>query len=216
MRIMTILLSLSVLADTSVAQNLPGVCGELSDVTVGQFAEYRITVPQMGGPLDMRLAIVGAEDVGGTSFQWHEIKMDTPQGLMIMQMLVPGFPYEPSDVVKMIMKGAGQPAMEMPASMMAMMQRQGANNFAADIVKSCETAEKVGDESITVPAGSFNTEHYRTTTPEAAEAWISAAVPFGIVKMNGPEGVSMELLSHGRDATSSITGTPQKLPGLRE
>lgn len=216
MRITTTLLSLSVVASTSVAQNLPGVCGKLSDVTVGQFAEYRISIPQMGGPVDMRLAIVGTEDVGGASFQWHEIMMDTPQGLMIIQMLVPGFPYESSDVVKMIMKGAGQPAMEMPPTMMAMIQQQGANNFAADIVKSCETAEKIGDESITVPAGSFNTEHYRITTPERAEAWISAAVPFGIVKMNGPEGLSMELLSHGKDALSSITETPQKMPGLRE
>jgi hypothetical protein len=216
MRITTILLSLSVVASTSVAQKLPGVCGKLSDVTVGQFAEYRVTIPQMGGPMDMRLAIVGTENVEGTSFQWHEMKMDTPQGLMIMQMLVPGFPYESSDIVKMIMKGAGQPAMEMPASMIAMMQQQGGTNFAADIVESCETAEKVGDESITVPAGSFHTEHYRITTPEKAEAWISAVVPFGLVKMNGPEGVSMELLSHGKDAMSSITETPQKMPGLRE
>jgi len=97
-----------------------------------------------------------------------------------------------------------------------MMQQLGANNFAADIVKSCETAEKIGDESITVPAGSFDTEHYRITTPETAEAWISAAVPFGIVKMNSPEGVSMELLGHGKDALSSITETPRKMPGLRE
>lgn len=215
MRTIPTLLSLSVLASASAAQDLPGVCGTLSEVSVGQFAEYRVNVPQMG-LVDMRIAIVGTEDVGGEAFQWHEMKVNMPQGEMVMQMLVPKFPYEPGDVTRMIMKGPGQPAMEMPTSMMAMMQQQGGNNFASDIAKSCAMAERVGNESISVAAGSFNADHYRVTTPDEAEAWISADVPFGIVKMTGPDGISMELVSHGKDATSSITETPVKMPGSPE
>lgn len=216
MRITTTLLSLSVMAGASVAQDLPDACSQLADVTVGQFAEYRLNSPQMGGPVDIRIAIVGTEDVDGASFQWHEMKMSMPQGEMVLQMLVPGFPYDPNEVAKLVMKGPGQPAMEMSPSMMAMLGEQGGNNFARDIAKNCEEAEKVGDESVTVTAGSFDTEHYRITTPENGEAWISHDVPFGLVKMNGSEGVSVELIGYGRDAMSSITETPQKMPGLPE
>ena len=63
--------------------------------------------------------------------------------------------------------------------------------------------------------GTFETEHYRVTEPEPAEAWLSRDVPFGIVKMTGPDGVSMALTGHGTDAQSSITETPQKMPGGR-
>ncbi len=216
MRITTTLLSLSVMAGASVAQDLPDVCGQLSDVTVGQFAEYRLNTPQMGGPVEMRIAIVGTEDVNGARFQWHEMRMTMPQGEMVLQMLVPGFPYDPSDVAKLVMKGPGQPAMEISPSMMAMLGEQGGNNFVSDIAKACEEAEKVGDESVTVTAGSFDTEHYRVTTPDTADAWISHDIPFGIVKLNGPEGVSLELLVYGSDAMSSITERPQKMPGLPE
>ena len=214
MRTLTTAFSLFCFAGTAAAQGLPGVCGKLSDVSVGQFAEYRVNAPQIG-LVDMRIAIVGTEDVGGAAFQWHEMKINMPQGEMVMQMLVPRFPYEPGDVTKLVMKGPGQPAMELPSSMMAMMKQQGGNNFASDIAKSCEMAERVGTESVTVPAGSFDAEHYRVTTPDSAEAWISTDVPFGIIKMTGPDGISMELIGHGQDATSSITEAPQK-PGSRK
>jgi hypothetical protein len=215
MRITTTLLAVSAMATPTFAQDLPQICRDVANVTVGQFAEYRVNVPQMGGPVDMRLAIVGTEDVDGVTHQWHEMKMLMPQGEMIMQMLVPSFPYGPEDINKLVMKGPGQPAMELSPSMMAMMQQQGGANFASDILQSCKSAEKMGDEAVTVPAGSFNTEHYRVSDPEPAEAWISTDVPFGIVKMIGPEGVSMELTGHGMDATSSITETPQRMPGGR-
>ena len=215
MRIASAIITLSVAALPVLAQDLPGVCGELANPAVGSWASYTLTVPQMGGSFAMRLAVVNSEESAGSTMFWHEMKLDTPQGEMIIQVLVPSFPYGSSDVSRMVMKAPGQPAMELPSSMMAMIEQQGGRNFASEILKGCASAEKIGDESVTVAAGSFETEHYRVTQPEAAEAWLARDVPFAIVKMNGPEGVSMELTGHGTDAQSSISEMPQNPPGGR-
>jgi hypothetical protein len=62
------------------------------------------------------------------------------------------------------------------------------------------------------------TVHFRSTDQaHPGEGWVSADVPFGLVKMtfdvNGKG--EMVLLSHGKDAKSSITETPRDMPGMR-
>jgi hypothetical protein len=70
-------------------------------------------------------------------------------------------------------------------------------------------AERVGAEDVTTPAGTFSCEHYRTKDG-ATDVWVSDKVaPWGLVKMTGP-GTSMTLVRVVTDATTKITGTPQK------
>lgn len=201
------------IAGPAAAQSAAELCTQLSNVTVGQWAEYRMTVPQMGNdPVQMRMAVVGTEAVNGKAHHWHELKMAGRQGTMIIQVLVPGYPYEVSDIAGMVMKAGDQPAMRMPDQMIGMMaQRAGAgSNMVRDAMKQCDGATVVGNERVTVPAGAFETVHLRAGEG-GTDVWVARDMPFGVIQMRAANGESMVLLGHGTDATSSITETPQEM-----
>ncbi len=197
------------------AQTAAEACAALSRITVGQWAEYKLTGQESAGvPSQIRFAIVGTEAVTGKEHYWHEMKMETGMGTMIIQVLVPGYPYDQVQIQGAIMKMGDQPAMRMPAQMLGMMQSQGGDDLARDIAQKCGEAETVGWESVTVPAGTFRALHLRTTDDgDVSEVWISTDIPFGMVKLSGPQGTEMLLLGQGKDATSSITEKPQGMPG---
>ncbi len=195
------------------AQSVADLCQALGKVTVGQWVQYEMKADQIpGGKADMRFAIVGTEQTAGSDHYWFEIKMNTTQGAFISQLLVPGYPYETSDVKGMIMKMGDQPAMKMPPQMLNMMQRQN-NNQAMELAQKCEGAEELGWESVTVPAGTMRALHLRATD-NSGEMWVTDAFPFGMVKWVGNKGEELVLLGHGKDATSSITETPKEMPGM--
>jgi hypothetical protein len=202
-------------------QSLKDLCDRLTQITVGQWAEYEMTGQQ--GTMQIRFAIVGTESVDGKDHYWQELKLNSQQGPVITQALVPGFPYDQQDVQAMVMKMGDQPAMKMPKSMMgmmqSMMQRAGPNPGATarEALKKCETAEVIGPETIEVPAGRLETVHFRITDAgQSGEGWVSADVPFGLVKMTwaAEGGGQMVLRGHGKDAKSSITETPREMPGM--
>lgn len=206
----TAALSLLLLAGPAAAQSVEELCATATNVSVGQWARYRLTMPQMDNePMEMRMAIVGEEAVNGAPHYWFELNMAASQGTMIMQVLVPGWPYDADQVAGMIMKAGDQPAMRMPAQMMGMMaQRAPGGNVARDMLKECRNADIVGTERVTVPAGTFEAVHLRSTADGGADIWAAAAMPFGLIRMQGRAG-EMVLLGHGTDATSSITETPR-------
>lgn len=221
MRVILTLAALGASAAPLAGQSIKELCDRVGQVEVGQWAAYRLTTAQ--GPMEMRFAIVGREAVEGREHYWHEMKAETARGTMITQALVPGFPYDQGDVQGMIMKAGDQPAMKMPKSMISMMRGAmergtGAGATLGDALKRCESAEVVGRETITVPAGTFETIHFRTTDDGAqGEGWVSTDIPFGIVKLtwtgNG-NGGEMVLVGRGKDAKSSITETPREMPGM--
>jgi hypothetical protein len=220
---MRTLLALAALA-TSVSplagQSLAELCRGLADrIAVGQWAEYRMTGQQ--GTMQIRFAVVGKETVAGKEHLWFELKMNSDQGAIVTQALVPGFPYDQENVQSMVMKMGDQPAMKLPKSMLSMAQgmQRGPNPGAgaASALKKCESAEVIGHETIEVPAGRIETTHFRTTEAgQKGDGWVSAAVPFGLVKMTFDVNGSgeMVLLAHGKDAKSSITETPREMPGM--
>ena len=80
--------------------------------------------------------------------------------------------------------------------------------------KSCEDAERVGVESITVTAGTFEAVHFRLTSGGSpGDAWIVEGMPFGMIKWTGSGGEAAELVAQGDDAVSQITETPMEMPG---
>ncbi len=143
---------------------------------------------------------------------WYEMSMTVPQGDMIMKFLVPGFPYEADEIQSIVMKMGNQPAMEVSEQMMGMMRSQ-MRNPAIDAFERCDGAEIVGTESVTVPAGTIEAIHLRMTQGDVGEAWISTDLPFGMVQFKGPDGEVM-LLEHGTGASTKITETPMKMPGM--
>jgi hypothetical protein len=98
--------------------------------------------------------------------------------------------------------------MKMSGSMLAMMRSRmpASDQLSAEV---CGRLVTVGRESITVPAGTFSTTHYRDAQ-SGTDVWIDKGVPFGMVKViNGTR--TMVLSDKGTGGHTAITGTPQEM-----
>ena len=186
-------------------------------------AEYART-PAVGGWSQwqskdgrFKLALIGTEQREGKDMYWIEMQgtQTGPGGNSgIMQILVPSFPFEMSAVKGMILKTEGKPAMKANDQMIGMMSSHMGNNQASTAIKDCASWTKVGDESITVPAGTFKTIHFKDTK-STNEVWVSHDVPFGLVKGIFPGKASEVVLTgNGTDAKSSITETPMDMGSM--
>ena len=166
---------------------------------VGSGGEYEITT-EKGTKMVMEIAIVGKESVAGKDAYWFEMTMSTsPMGQMTMEMLTV---VDGTDTVisRTIMQMGNRPPMEMPTQM----TKSSAQMQPADIR---DRAEDVGSETITTPAGTFTTEHYKMKDG-TGDAWVAAkAGPYGLVKFQGKDS-TMVLTKVITDATDKITGTP--------
>lgn len=185
----------------------PQIPGEFKPV-VGSGAQYEITMKGQA-KMGWAYAVVGKEVVKGAEGYWLEIRTEggKDEGLIMKQLVVTqaGLP----EIERMIMQAPGQPPMEMPAGMMSGMMKRGREGTVS---AEGGLGQKLGTESLTVPAGTFLTDHYRTQTGKtSADVWISSKVsPYGLVKMTSAEG-TMVLVKVLQNETSRIKGTPQKM-----
>jgi hypothetical protein len=173
---------------------------------VGEGAEYQMTSANDPTPTTMGIAVVGKEDVNGVTGYWMEITTTDRRsgGTMYMKMLTV-ISAGNMQTTKMIMQQPGQQPMEMDMSMMQGMQGRRPPQ-PADISKQ---AQDMGSETVTVPAGTFTCEHYKTA--EGDEVWVSSKVsPWGLVKMTGAH-ANMTLMRVITDAKDMITGTPVQM-----
>ncbi len=181
---------------------------------VGQQAKYEGASSQ--GTATYTYSLVDRE---GADW-WYELKIEaTGQPTTIVKMLVSDFSQGgPMSVKRMIMQQQGQPAYEMPASMMAQMQRQVVSSDTSRVNNSI-----VGTETKIVKAGTFtNAVHARyvdSSTNTTTDGYFHATVPItGMVHVvsttQGQPPVTMELLStRTSGATTEITGPVQRFPG---
>jgi hypothetical protein len=175
---------------------------------VGSGAQYEVTTKD--GKMSFTYAVVGKEQVDGDDGYWLEIRSEGGKldGEMIMKELtiVNG---EHPEIKRMIMQPPGRPPMEMPAGMMGMMKQHMAQ---AGTPRKDSMGEKIGTESITVPAGTFECDHYRRQeNSKTVDYWISSKVPpYSLVKMSGPD-TSMVLEKVLTGETTHIKGEPQKM-----
>lgn len=172
---------------------------------VGAGAQYQVT--QKGKNMSWAVAVVGKEAVEGNEGFWIEMRLEGgEEGGMIMKSLTVAHEGG-AEIKRMIMQAPGQPPMEMPMEMMGMMPRPKpqASNEAA-------LGEKIGTETVTVPAGTFTCDHYRSKQAnEPADLWISAKVPpYGLIKMTSASS-TMVLEKVLSNETSKIKGEPQKM-----
>lgn len=189
------------------AQDRAAICDAVGNAEVGNWAAYEFTDPASGTDGTLRFAVVNRD---GSDF-WYEMQASTDEGEVIVQMLVPAFPFTPDQITEVIFKAPGQPAMRLPSQALGMMKQQLASNPMFDFAESCAAAEDLGQETVAVPAGSFDTFHIRNPG-DLGEAWISMDVPFGMIKGEG-EG-TIVLMEYGSDAVSAITEEPQTMPGM--
>lgn len=187
-------------------------CGEYTkSPPVGGWGEYQILKKDKPDGT-LRFAIVGTEQRAGKEMQWFEMTMTGKKNeRTVMKALIPGYPYEPDGIEELIMKTGDEPAMDMSGPMMGMMKKNMGKNARISIAEECKKMKLVGEESITVPAGTFDTRHYRDA--EGSEVWISDDLPFGMVKTTDGKDFEMQLAAHGDGAKTAITETPKKMFG---
>jgi hypothetical protein len=205
------LLSLSLLAAPPASGQGHECLADVKMPEVGQWAEYQ-GVMNKKDPYTMRYAVVGAEEREGKPMKWMELKMagDKPDKNMVYQVLTAGTPADMGDAQEIVFKPGNRPAMKMNGMMMKMIRGQLKKNSVLGNV--CEGMSIAGEESVTVPAGTFKALRYHSTKYKS-DTWVVPDRPFFMVKSKG-EDFEMSLTSSGGGAKSSITETPQEMPGL--
>ena len=201
---------LATAAWAQMGMSMPSVPGEFKSV-IGAGAQYEMTTK--AGKMNVVLAVVAKETVDGADGYWLETRMldGKGAGTVMKQLLV--MTGDKAGIKRMIMQMAGRPPMEMPTGMM---------NMAKNVPKSQASGAtgmggKVGTEPVTVPAGVFLCDHYRSQSSNGTtDVWASTKVsPYGLVKMTS-ESDSMILEKTLTGETSQIKGEPQKMnfPGM--
>ncbi|MGH7580896.1 MAG: hypothetical protein ACREM9_12030 [Gemmatimonadales bacterium] len=177
---------------------------------VGQWAEYEGVMNKK--PYTLRYAVVGTEERDGKSMKWLELRMvgENPDKSMVYQVLTPGTPAEMDQAQEIVFKTGNNPAMKMNPMMMGMIRGQLGKNSV--LGKMCEGVSLAGEESVTVPAGTFTALRYHDAKHQA-DTWVVPDQPFVMVKSKGKD-FEMSLTSEGDGAKSSITETPQEMPGM--
>jgi hypothetical protein len=166
---------------------------------VGSGGEYEMTTDK--GKTVMEISVVGKESVDGKDGYWFEMAIsNASMGQMISKSLTV-LDGQDTVVSRMIMQMGSRPPMEMPTQM----YKANAQKQSADIR---DRADDVGSETVTTPAGTFITEHYKMKDG-SGDAWVAPkAGPYGLVKFQGKDS-TMVLTKVITDAKDKITGTPQ-------
>ncbi len=196
-------------AQMGMGPRMPNMSGVWHPV-VGSGGAYEVT-RQDGKKNQLEITLVGQEEVNGKTGYWLEMATADPRsgGTMYMKMLVSAGDNGMASL-RMVMQVPGQDPMEMDMNM-PMMNRPQPQTMPTDIR---DKAERVGTESITVPAGTFSCEHYRMKDG-SADVWISEKVaPWGLVKTQAKDS-SMVLTKVITDAKDHITGTPKKFDPMQ-
>jgi len=176
--------------------------------TLGAGSEFQLTTKDRS--INFTMLVVGKETVNGGDGYWMEQRFGGGgmPGEMVQKQLVVTQDGKP-DIKRMIMQPPGQQPMEMPVGML----RGGMQQARAG--EGTDPGEKLGTESVTVPAGTFDCEHYRKQTQHGTfDYWISSKVsPYPMVKVTGPE-MTMVLVKILSGESSHIHGEPRQMPGL--
>jgi hypothetical protein len=205
------MLTLSLLAAPPVAGQGQECLAGMKMPDVGQWAEYRGVMNQKD-PYTMRYAVVGAEERDGKGMKWLELRMvgEGKDKNMVYQVLTPGTPAEMDQAQEIIFKPGDRPAMKMNPMMMNLTRGQlGKNSVLGNM---CEGVSLAGEESVTVPAGTFKALRYHNSKYES-DTWVVPSQPFFMVKAKGKD-FELSLAASGEGAKSSITETPQEMPGM--
>jgi hypothetical protein len=176
--------------------------------SVGEGSEYQLTTKE--GTMNIQYAVVGKESVDGNEGFWSEtrIKSGKGAGMVMKQLMVMGG--SSPGIKRMIVQPPGQQPMEMPVGMMGgMMQHMPKPAPESADKMPASVGEKVGTEPVTVPAGTYLCDHYRSKN--GGDVWISSKVyPYGLVKMvSKDDTIVLEKVLTGE--TSQIKGEPRKM-----
>lgn len=171
---------------------------------VGQGSEYDMTTDN-GSKLHVTLTIVSKESVEGETGYWLETAVNNTEfGPIVLQRLTT-LSAGKLRGSKLIVQLADKPPMEMPSGRAPRTRNKSESEPESDYRS---TAVRVGVESVTVPAGKFQCEHWRAKDG-SGDAWLSSSVvPYSVVKATDKDGGAMVLTKAINNAKSQITAKP--------
>jgi len=187
-------------AGVASAQSNPMSYEAMAKAKPGTWAEYTMTMPGAKDKLKVRYAVVVKNEREMTM----ETDSQTPMGPVHSSMTFAPSPPDTWKLVKARMQMGTQPPMDMPADKLG----------EGSVKKTDSPGKLVGPEKITVPAGTFETKHYKRDLPKEAggmtiDVWMSdKAVPTGVVKLSGAGGIEMVLSSTGSGAKPTAEAKP--------
>lgn len=226
----------------------------LSSTPIGSWQQREDTTTDHKGRSQVsvsRTSMLAKERRNGEDHYWVEMEMDSfkvsKKGKrkksgesVIFKVLIAesAFSADPGNIM-MNLQGFGA-EMIMQSGKSDPMRMTGAGGFMGGLMKSLGVKvnhdfQQLGQESVTVAAGEFDTSKIQgsgTTTVKVifkkinvvsdSTAWMSSKVPFGIVKSEGTSTTngkasthSSELLEFGLSgAVTKITKTPQEMPEM--
>lgn len=175
--------------------------GKLINPQVGAYAWYNLTDKSTGQEYFLRQAIVGLEKVNKKDAYWLETELVPRVGFSsVYKMLLTGPASDPRNVHRLVVREGDGAVQEISLE------------EGSDWKEDKELPrEALGVETVTLPGGDIQAEHYIVKDGEpATEIWISEQVPpMGLVKMKNAEG-ELSLQRHGvggKDGQSSLPTT---------
>ncbi|HEX8953641.1 MAG TPA: hypothetical protein VF945_17410 [Polyangia bacterium] len=176
-------------ASVASAQSNPMSYDAMVKAKKGAWAEYTMSMAGQAQKLTVRYAVVEKNEREMTM----ETDSQTPMGPVHSSMTFAPSPPDAWKLVKARMQMGNQPAQDIPAAKLT----------EGSVKKSDTPGKLVGTEKVTVPAGTFDTKHYKHDLPKEAggmtlDVWMSdKALPTGVVKMSGAGGIEMVLAATG-------------------
>ncbi|MBL7644973.1 MAG: hypothetical protein JNK74_02175 [Candidatus Hydrogenedentes bacterium] len=172
--------------------------GKLVNPEVGAYAWYSLKDQASGQEYFLRQAIVGTEKIKRKEAWWLETELVPKVGFSsVYKMLLTGPASEPDNVKRLLVREGNGAVQEIT------MENGGDWEDDADIPR-----ESAGIETITLPSGEIQAEHYIVKDGEPpTEIWISEQVPpMGLVKMKNSEGelVLQRFGNGGKDGQTAI------------
>ena len=173
---------------------------------IGEWADMRADRKKDQGkkPTTMRVGFVGKEERKGMQLYRLQMIMSGKDGKQqVMQTLTPwgaealGREFD----TEIVMKMGDQQAMVMPV--------KADESQKWDLRTACAKINFVGEETVSVPAGSYKARHYKG--PDG-DSWVSPDVPgWKMVKMVTVEGDEMVLTGTGTGFENLITEKPMDM-----
>ena len=170
---------------------------------VGEWAEMAWETKEKEGPDHVRMGVIKEEQREGKRMYWFQMIMQNKGKRSIIQMLSPWdvTAMGSSAPAEVVMKMGDQPAMKMNGGSMGQ-----APSSKTDWREFCAKSTFVGEESVTVPAGTFKTRHYHS---DDGDTWVSPEAPvWHLVRMTTNKGKTMVLTAKGTGAKNEITEKP--------
>lgn len=177
---------------------------------IGEWAELAWQKEGNTEPERTRIAVVKAERRQGKPLYWFQMAMTDPKSgkRTIMQMLTPWdqSSLQGTNAQELVMKIGDQPAMKMDPQLGKSAASKG------DWREFCADSKFVGEESVTVPAGTYRARHYKGPH---GDTWASMDAPvWHLVKMTTDEGTTMVLSSTGSGAQNEINEEPVDMKAM--